>query len=59
METYQQFDGIVLSIRKHREKDALVKIFTREHGKRMFFVKNIKNPNPSLKAALLPITKTT
>lgn len=59
METYQQFDGIVLSIRKHREKDALVKIFTREHGKRMFFVKNIKNPNHSLKAALLPFTKAT
>lgn len=59
MDTYQEFEGIVLSIRKHREKDALVKIFTREHGKRMFFVKNIKNPNHSLKAALLPFTKAT
>ena len=46
-------------VRKHREKDALVKIFTRDHGKRMFFVKNIKNPNHSLKAALLPFTKAT
>ncbi|CZQ79867.1 DNA repair protein RecO [Trichococcus ilyis] len=59
MENYQEFEGIVLSIRKHREKDALVKIFTRNHGKRMFFVKNIKNPNHSLKAALLPFTKAT
>ncbi|CZQ86993.1 recombination protein o reco [Trichococcus palustris] len=59
VEYYNEFDGIVLSIRKHREKDALVKIFTREHGKRMFFVKNIKNPNHALKAALLPFTKAT
>lgn len=53
---FQTFEGIVLSIRKHKEKDALVKIFTLEYGKRMFFVRNYFKANHEMKAALLPFT---
>ena len=53
---YQEFDGIVLSIRKHKEKDALVKIFTLEYGKKMFFIRNYNKANSPMKSALLPFT---
>lgn len=53
------FDAIIISIRKHKEKDALVKLFTLEHGKRMFFVRNHFKPNHPLKSALLPFTYST
>lgn len=50
------FHAIVISVRKHKEKDALVKLFTLEHGKRMFFVRNYFQANHPLKSALLPYT---
>lgn len=53
---YQEFDGIVLSIRKHKERDALVKIFTLEYGKKMFFVRNYNKANHAMKPALLPFS---
>lgn len=53
---YEEFDGIVMAIRKHKEQDALIKIFTKEHGKRMFFVRNYAKPNHAMKKALLPFT---
>lgn len=53
---YEEFDGIVMVIRKHKEQDALIKIFTKEHGKRMFFIRNYAKPNHAMKQALLPFT---
>ncbi|KAA9301854.1 MULTISPECIES: DNA repair protein RecO [Aerococcus] len=47
----ERFAGIILFTRKHREKDMLVKIFTREYGKRMFFLRNIQRPKNPLRAA--------
>lgn len=52
----QTFEAIVISIRKHKEKDALVKLFTLEHGKRMFFIRNHYKSNQALRPALLPFT---
>lgn len=57
MTYYQEFEGIVLFQLPHREKDALVKIFTKEHGKMMFFLKNLQQNNHPLKAASVPFTK--
>ncbi|MGP6146345.1 DNA repair protein RecO [Jeotgalibaca sp. A122] len=53
------FDAIVISVRKHKEKDALVKMFTLEHGKRMFFIRNHYKSNHALKSSLLPFTYST
>lgn len=53
---YAEFSGIVLSIRKHKEKDALIKIFTLEFGKKMFFIRNYNKSNSPMKSALLPFT---
>lgn len=47
-------EGLVLSSRRHRERDYLVKIFTREYGKLMFFVRGTKNPNNKLRQAIQP-----
>ncbi|WP_062469415.1 DNA repair protein RecO [Jeotgalibaca dankookensis] len=55
----QTFDAIVISVRKHKEKDALVKLFTQEHGKRMFFVRSYFKSNHALKTALLPFSYST
>lgn len=51
---YARFDGIVLFTRKYKEKDLLVKIFTKEYGKRMFFIKNIQRSNHGLKEIAFP-----
>lgn len=51
---YARFDGIVLFTRKYKENDLLIKIFTKEYGKRMFFVKNIQRQNNSLKEIAFP-----
>ncbi|APZ48723.1 DNA repair protein RecO [Jeotgalibaca sp. PTS2502] len=53
---FQTFQGIVISVRKHKETDALVKIFTLEYGKRMFFVRHYFKSNFQMKASLLPFT---
>lgn len=58
-EAFQTFSGIVISIRKHKENDALVKIFTLEYGKRMFFIRNYYKSNHPMKAALLPFSHAT
>lgn len=42
MRHIEEVEGIVLYQRKHRERDFLVKIFTRRFGKIMFFVKGSK-----------------
>lgn len=52
----ERFEGIVLFKRKHREHDALVKIFTNDFGTRMFFVKRLEKPNHSLASQLIPLT---
>lgn len=52
----ERFEGIVLFNRPHREKDALVKIFTKSHGTKMFFVKNYYQSNQPLKRHLIPLT---
>lgn len=57
MAYYEEFQGIVLSNRSHREKDGLVKIFSLQHGKTMFFIKNSKQANHPLAQALIPFTK--
>lgn len=53
---YQEFNGIVLSIRKHKEQDALIKIFTLQNGKRMFFIRNYYKANHPMKTSLLPFS---
>ncbi|MDR3189748.1 MAG: DNA repair protein RecO [Lactobacillaceae bacterium] len=50
------FDGIVMYQRPHKERDLLVKILTRQGGKRMFFIKNGKSKRNQLAAELQPLT---
>lgn len=52
----ERFDGIVLFRRKHRENDALVKVFTNTYGTKMFFVKGLQKPNHPLHTQLIPLT---
>lgn len=54
MSHLEEIEGIVLSVRKHRERDFLVKLFTDKYGKLMFFVRGTKNPNNKLKSAIQP-----
>lgn len=48
--------GIVLSIRRYKERDYLVKIFLKDYGKLMFFVRGSKRPNQRLTAVIQPFT---
>lgn len=59
MSELQETEGIVISIRNYRESDRLVKIFTSQLGKRMFFIKGSRKSNSNLKAAILPFTMAT
>lgn len=59
MSQLEEVQGLVLSIRKHRERDYLVKIFTDRYGKLMFFVRGTKNPNFKLRPAIQPFTSAT
>ncbi|MDZ7835880.1 MAG: DNA repair protein RecO [Alkalibacterium sp.] len=59
MSHLEEVHGFVLSVRKHRERDFLVKLFTQEYGKLMFFVRGTKNPNNKLKPAIQPFTQAT
>ncbi|WP_208560143.1 DNA repair protein RecO [Marinilactibacillus kalidii] len=52
----EEVEGIVISVRKHRERDYLVKLFTDRYGKMMFFVRGTKNPNNKLKRAIQPFS---
>lgn len=50
----EEVQAFVLSARKHRERDFLVKLFTEQYGQLMFFVRGTKNPNNKLKHAIQP-----
>ncbi|GEK27802.1 DNA repair protein RecO [Furfurilactobacillus siliginis] len=58
MATYQNatFHGIIMYANDYRERDQLIKIFTGEFGKKMFFVKDGKRRGFRLRSALLPFT---
>lgn len=49
--------GIVLSKRKYREKDYLIKIFTEDNGKMMFYVRGSKQPHLRMNSAIQPYSK--
>ncbi|WP_124059589.1 DNA repair protein RecO [Vaginisenegalia massiliensis] len=53
----ERFEGIILFKRDYREKDALVKIFTKEFGAKMFFIKNFNQANHPLRRHCIPITQ--
>lgn len=55
----EEVEGIVLYQRKHRERDFLVKIFTKRLGKIMFFVRGSKRPQGEVFQAIQPFTKAT
>lgn len=57
MARLQEIQGIVLTKRKHKERDFLVKIFLEEYGKMMFYVRGSKNPNFHLKHVIQPFTQ--
>lgn len=57
MTYYQEFEGMVMFRLPHREKDALVKIFTKEYGKMMFFLRDIHKKNHPLQSVTVPFTK--
>lgn len=59
MSQLEEIEGLVLSVRKHRERDYLVKLFTNEYGKLMFFVRGTKNPNFKLRPVIQPFTQAT
>lgn len=55
----EEVEGIVLYQRKHRERDFLVKIFTKRFGKIMFFVRGAKRPQGEIFQAIQPFTTAT
>lgn len=55
----EELEGIVLYQRKHRERDFLVKIFTKRFGKIMFFVKGSKRQQGEIYQAIRPFTQAT
>lgn len=56
MAELKELEGIVLSKRKYKERDYLVKIFLKNHGKLMFYVRGSKNPNLSMHHLIQPFT---
>ncbi|MDN6731773.1 MAG: DNA repair protein RecO, partial [Atopostipes suicloacalis] len=59
MAQIEEVKGIVLYQRKHRERDFLVKIFTRRFGKIMFFVKGSKRQQGEIYQAIQSFTQAT
>lgn len=59
MSQIEEVEGIVLYHRKHRERDFLVKIYTKRLGKIMFFVRGTKKQQGSLFQSIQPFTKGT
>lgn len=55
----QEFEGLVLLVRKYRENDLLVKILTDRFGPVMFFVKGGQMPNHRLRSLLIPFSHQT
>ncbi|MCW0952745.1 DNA repair protein RecO [Weissella ceti] len=50
------FDAIVMYQRPHKEHDLMVKMLTREHGKRMFYIRHGKSKRYAYAADVLPFT---
>lgn len=50
------FHGLVMYQKEFRERDMLVKFFTREAGKRMFYIRGAKKRGFKMTADLLPFT---
>jgi len=50
------FNGIIMYRKDYQERDLLVKILTREFGKKMFFVRGAKKRGFKLTADILPFT---
>lgn len=50
------FHGIVMYQKAYRERDLLVKFFTAEAGKRMFFIRGAKKRGFKMTADLMPFT---
>lgn len=50
------FTAIYMFSRDHRDNDQLVKLFTREYGKKMFFLKDAKKAGYRLAASVLPFS---
>lgn len=57
MANLEEVEGIVLYNRKHRERDFLVKIFTKRFGKIMFFVRGSKKPQGDLLQSIQPFAR--
>lgn len=55
----EEVEGIVLYNRKHRERDFLVKIFTKRFGKVMFFVRGSKKQRGDLMQSIQPFARAT
>lgn len=56
MDELQELEGIVLYKKRYKERDFLVKIFLKNHGKLMFYVRGSKNPNQSKEHLIQPFT---
>lgn len=59
MAQLEEVEGIVLYRRRHRERDFLVKIFTKRFGKVMFFVRGSKKQQSEMMQAIQPFAKAT
>lgn len=59
MAQLEEVEGIVLYRRRHRERDFLVKIFTKRFGKVMFFVRGSKKQQGDLMQAIQPFSRAT
>ncbi len=59
MAQIEEVEGIVLYYRRHRERDFLVKIFTKRFGKVMFFVRGSKKQQSELMQAIQPFRRAT
>ena len=53
------FDAIVMYQRDHKEKDLMVKMLTRQAGKRMFYVRYGKSKRYQFAAEMQPLSMAT
>lgn len=54
--SYTNFHGILLYRKDYKERDMLLKFFTAEYGKKMFFVRGARKPRFKMRADILPFT---
>lgn len=59
MAQLEEVEGIVLYHRRHRERDFLVKIYTKRFGKVMFFVRGSKKQQNEMMQAIQPFARAT